>query len=69
MVGCAAVSCKSNSSHKTVELVSFYRLPHDLKLRKVWLVNLKRLHPPKEEHMRVCHLHFDENCFERDLKV
>ena len=41
MVGCAAVSCKSNSSHKTVELVSFYRLPHDLKLRKVWLVNLR----------------------------
>ena len=33
MVGCAAVGCKSNSSNKnkTVELVSYYRLPHDLK--------------------------------------
>ena len=46
MVGCAAVGCKSNSSHKTVELVSYYRLPHDLMLRKVWLVNLKCLNPP-----------------------
>ena len=36
MVGSAAVGCKSNSAHKTVELVSYYHLPHDLKLRKVW---------------------------------
>ena len=24
---------------------------------------------PKEESVKVCHLHFDENCFERDLKL
>ena len=30
---------------------------------------LKRATLPKEESVKVCHLHFDENCFERDLKV
>ena len=30
---------------------------------------LKRATLPKEESVKGCHLHFDENCFERDLKL
>ena len=74
MVGCAAVACKNNSSFKTsngAESLSFYRfycLPRDSKLKRTWLANIKRLYL-KEENIRVCHLHFEETCFQRDLKT
>ena len=67
MVGCAAVACKNNSSFKTsngAESLSFYRLPRDSKLKRMCLANIKRLSYPKEENVRVCHLHFEETCFE-----
>ena len=65
MVGCAAVACKNNSSFKTsngAESLSFYRLPRDSKLKRTWLANIKILYP-KEENIRVCHLHFEETSF------
>ena len=69
MVGCAAVACKNNSSFETSNGVeSFYRLPRDSKLKRTWLANIKILYP-KEENTRVCHLHFEETCFQRDLKT
>ena len=68
MVYCSAVGCQNNSSRKSEE-ISFYRLPRDVSLKKVWINNLKRANLPKEETVRVCHTHFEENCFERDMKV
>ena len=35
----------------------------------VWINNLKGANLPKEEPVRVCHTNFEENCFERDMKV
>ena len=70
MVYCSAVGCQNNSSKKEQQQeISFYRLPHDVNLKKEWINNLKRANVPKEETVRVCHIHFEENCFERDLKV
>ena len=70
MVYCSAVDCKSNSSIRKEDVyISFlwssarYR---DLK------ENAKRTTTSnftKKESVNVCFLHFDENCFEIDLKV
>ena len=38
--------------------------------RKQWLANIKRGGElSKEEHFVICSQHFDEDCFERDLKI
>ena len=71
MVYCSAVDCKSNSSRRKEDVyISFYGLPRyiyrDLK------ENAKRTTTSnftKKESVNVCFLHFDENCFEIDLKV
>ena len=73
MVYCSAVDCTSNTSGgkdgKKDCSISFFRLPRDEKLKKVWLNNLKRENQPREENIRLCSLHFEEDSFERDLKV
>ena len=67
MVICAAVGCSSETG-KTKN-ISIFRLPRDKLLRKEWLHKLKRTNLPAEDNIRICHLHFTEDCFERDLKV
>ena len=70
MVYCSAVDCKSNSSRRKEEIyISFYGLPRDYGLKRKCISALKRESLRKEESIKICHLHFDENCFERDLKV
>ena len=69
MVYCSAVGCKSNSSAKNDVKISFFRLPRDEKLKKQWLANIKRENIPQHSSIRLCHLHFEESCFKRDLKV
>ena len=52
---------------------SFYQIPvekQDKILRKRWLHYMKRRGPlPAEKSFYICAKHFEENCFERDLKV
>ena len=48
---------------------SFFRLPRDEKLKKVWLNNLKSENQPREENISLCSLHFEKDSLERDLKV
>ena len=69
MVICAAVGCSSNSSTSKELNISLYRLPRDKKLESAWIQKLKRANLPAEENIRVCNLHFEEECFERDMKV
>ena len=70
MVYCAAVGCDNNSFKKDKNIgISFFRLPRDKSLRKQWIANLKRQNLPKPENVHVCHLHFEESCFKRDLEV
>lgn len=68
MVHCCAVDCFNNSKAND-NGISFYKLPRDHKLKKIWITKIKRTNLPKEENIRICHLHFADECFERDLKV
>ena len=67
MVHCAAVNCSNNTYKKDESGISFFRLPKDKKLKEKWLISLKRENPPKD--VRICHLHFEDSCFKRDLEV
>lgn len=70
MVSCSAVGCNSRSKTKKnqeAESVSFFSLPKDNNLRKIWVSKIKRDDLPKDT--RICHLHFTEDSFQRDLKV
>ena len=65
---CVAVNCGNNSFKKNKNTaVSFFRLPKNEQMKKKWLNNIKRENLPKE--VRICHLHFEESCFKRDLEV
>ena len=68
MPWCIAVDCNSNTFKSNRDKnVSFYGLPKDENLKKRWLQNIKRENLPKDK--KICHLHFEEHCFKRDLKV
>ena len=47
--------------------ISFFHLPHDEKLKKVWLNNLKSENQPREENIRLCSLHFEEDSSENEI--
>ena len=75
---CVAVGCQSRSSRKHESVnsdvnISFYRLPSNPTLKKIWIQKIKREDFPtdesKQKNIRICHLHFDESCFKRDPKV
>ena len=68
MVHCVAVNCNDNTYKKGQNTgVSFYRLPKDKGLKEKWLINLKRENSTND--VRLCHLHFQDSCFKRDLEV
>ena len=69
MVHCAAIDCSNSSSKRNDEKISFFKLPKDINLKKIWIAKLKRENLPREENIYVCHFHFEEECFQRDLKV
>ena len=73
MVYCCAVGCVNDSSKQSKienEKISFYRLPNDKKIQKLWIDKIRRpkVNLPPYRNIRICHLHFEEECFERDLK-
>ena len=65
MVRCVAVGC--DNDQRSSEGVSFYRLPKNKELQKKWKNAIKRDRLAKDT--RLCHVHFDDNSFQRDLKV
>ena len=68
MVHCEAVNYNNNTYKKSQNTgVSFYRLPKDKALKEKCLINLKMENPPND--VRLCHLHFEDSCFNRDLEV
>ena len=68
MVHCAAVDCVNNTRGGNKN-ISFYRVPRDNSLKKIWIQKIKRENLPNQENIRLCHLHFEDSCFERDLKI
>ena len=69
MVVCAAVGCGSNSNTSKELNISLYQLPREEALKIAWKQKLWREMLLADENIRVCNLHFEEECFERDLQV
>ena len=67
MVFRAAVGCCSESEKS--QNINFYRLPRDQTVKAKWLQKLKIDNLPSEKNIRVCQLHFEDECFKRDLEV
>ena len=66
MPNCSAIGCTNRSSDKD-GTVSFHRLPTTR--RNIWLTKIKRKGGEKLTDIRICSNHFEEECFERDLKA
>ena len=70
MVYCSAVGCNNDSRYVgSKQGVSYHKFPTDGKLLEEWLAKLSRLDLDVTKDSRVCSLHFEPECFERDLKA
>ena len=70
MVYCSAVGCNNDSRYVgRKQGVSYHRFPTDDKLLKEWLAKLSRLDLVVTKDSRVCSLHFEPECYKRDLKA
>ena len=71
MPSCSAFGCTNRS--KKDKNISFHRVPSEKRnqeLRMKWLQSIKRTGKlPSDAGFFICDSHFDESCFERDLKV
>ena len=71
MLYCAVVCCCNHSNKKnTTEKISYFRLSSDEKLHRTWLSKIKRQDLlANYDSIHVCHVHFEEDQFQRDLLV
>ena len=65
MVFCAAINCRNGSKFK----VSTFKFPEDPKLRKEWLIKMKRESFEPTKHSRICADHFTADCFQQNLAI
>ena len=49
--------------------ISFYKFPKNENLKQQWLLKIKRINIQLMQHARICHLHFERDCFKHDLQV
>ena len=67
---CSAFGCSNRWEKEST--ITYYRIPSkkNSKLRSDWLHNITRDGLlPKDENFFICSDHFEDVCFERDLKV
>ena len=63
---CCCLYNHSNKKNKT-DKISYFRLPSDEGLRRTWLSKIRRQDlPVSYNSIRVCHIHFEEDHFQRD---
>ena len=71
MPSCSAFGCTNRSSNNKALL--FHQIPgegRDRELRRRWLNNIRRAGElPKDKSFYICSEHFEDDCYERDLKV
>ena len=71
MPSCAAFGCKNRSSQN--KELRFYQIPgegRDKQLRQGWLANIRRAgEQPKDKGFYICSKHFEDDCYESDIKV
>ena len=65
---CAAFGCTNR--WKAGSDVTFHKIPKESQLRQKWLQNIMQEGKlPQDESFFICSSHFEESCFQRDLKV
>ena len=71
MVYCAVVGSYNHPNKKnTTEKISYFRSPSDESPRRTWLSKIQRQDlPANYDSILVCHVHFEEDQFQRDLQV
>ena len=69
MVFCAALNCLNNSKSKSKSKVSTFKFPSNSKLRKQWLLKMKRKEFKPDKNSRICVVHFTEDCFRENLAI
>ena len=71
MVYCSAVGCSNDCRFVSKgQGVSFHRFPTSLSLKiKEWLANISRVGLAVTKDIRLCSVHFEPDCFERDLRA
>ena len=65
MVGCAVKSCRRRQYKGSG--IHFFSFPTDPVQRKVWMSKTSHFNPTA--HSRVCSVHFEDSCFEKDPAV
>ena len=65
MVFCAALNCLTDSKSK----VSMFKFPANPKLRKQWLLNMKRKEFKPDKNTCICAVHCTEDCFRENLVI
>ena len=62
---CAAPNCLNNSKSK----VNTFKFSANSKLRKQWLLKMKRKEFKPDKNSRICAVHFTEDCFRENLAI
>ena len=63
---CIAYGCVNRSNKPECSKLSWHSLPiNNAKLRRAWLLKMKRKDPPVSKHSYLCSQHFSEDCFMR----
>ena len=72
MTTCGAINCgNSSSKNKTSDVKGWHKVPTSDKLERMKRLHAMRRDPPyrSDENFYICGLHFEDDCFERNLKV
>ena len=72
MVTCGPINCDNSSrKKKTSDVKGWHEVSTSDKLKVMkWLHAMRRDPPyPSDENFYICGLRFEDDCFERDLKV
>ena len=71
MVYCAVAGCYNSSYKKNItKKIVYFRLPSDESLRRTWFSKIRRQKlPANYNSIRVCHINFEEDQFQRDLAI
>ena len=66
---CTTINFTNSSSKKNDNTFSSFKFLKCPYRRKLWIAKLKIDNLPKDKNLHFCHGHFEENCFQRDLRV
>ena len=70
MVYCCAVGCSNDSRFVSkVQGISFHHFPTEVSLLKEWLAKISRVGLAVTKDTRLCSVHFEPDCSERDLRA